>query len=284
MNFSILPALDKDCHVLGLSQSGETYDTRNAIKVAQEKGSATSGIINVVGSSISRMVDDCIFQSSGPEISVVSTKAALSQMMILLRIALRTGVIKNRIESKTVKDIEKEFIIFADFIEDKLNEQSGFIRDLALQVKDISNWLFLGRGIYYPIAMEAALKMKEVSYLYAEGMSAGFLKHGSLALIDKNICSFFFIPSYKNGVYYNATVTSLEEVKARNGITLGFCRADDKYTKQLLDYTIELPDIEEVFVPFYELIISQLLAYYSALHLKRDIDKPRNLAKSVTVE
>lgn len=280
--FNNLPHLDKDCHAMYLSQSGETYDTREALKTAKNHKVATSGIINVVGSSISRSVDDCIFQLSGPEISVVSTKAALSQIIILLRIALRVGVKKNFIPESKLKELEKEIGKFAIFLEEKINEQSGKIRKLSFLAKDIFNWLFLGRGIYYPIAMESALKMKEVTYLHSEGMSAGFLKHGSLAIIDKDVCSLFFLPPKSKEKIYETSISALEEVKARGGLTMGFIEKNNP-AKNLLDFPIYLPEMIPDFVPFYQLVMLQLFSYYSALNLKRNIDKPRNLAKSVTV-
>ena len=281
--FSNLPNLNKHCHALYLSQSGETYDTREALKTAKKYYVATSGIVNVVGSSISRIVDDCIYQLSGPEISVVSTKAALSQIMILLRLALRIGVKKQYIGLEKLKNIEAGIKDFAIFLEDNLNEQSGKIRQSVLLSKEIFNWLFLGRGIFYPIAMESALKMKEVTYLHSEGMSAGFLKHGSLAMIDKNICSLFFLPPKSKKKIYESSISALEEVKARGGLTMGFIEKGNA-SERLLDYPIYLPKIKPDFIPFYQLIIMQLFSYYSALNLNRNIDKPRNLAKSVTVE
>ena len=281
--FNNIPHLDKDYHALFLSQSGETYDTREALKNAQQRGVATSGIVNVVGSSISRIVEDCVYQLSGPEISVVSTKAAISQIVILLRIALRVGIKRKSIDSKQVAQIEEGLVEFTSFLEQMLNEQSGKINQLAKSTKHIFNWMFLGRGIYYPIAMESALKMKEVTYLHSEGMSAGFLKHGSLAMVNENICSLFFLPLQKKQKIYESSLSALEEVKARGGLTMGFIEPDNPAQK-LLDYKIYLPKIQHHFVPIYQLIMLQLFSYYSALALKRNIDKPRNLAKSVTVE
>ena len=279
--FYTLLNLDKSCHALFLSQSGETFDTREALKTAKDLGMASSGIVNVVGSSISRIVDDCIFQASGPEISVVSTKAALSQIMILLRLALTVGRLNGYLTKTKVAELESGMKDFSDLLSDELNECSGAIRRLAYKYYHIKNWLFLGRDIFYPVAMEAALKMKEVTYLHAEGMSAGFLKHGTLAMVDKNICSLFFMPSQQSKIYEYSLI-ALEEVKARNGLAIGFVEKNNKHIRELLDYAIVIPKMKEDFIPFYELIIAQLISYYSALYLKRNIDKPRNLAKSVT--
>lgn len=279
--FSNLLTLKKEYHALYLSQSGETYDTREALKSAKSVGMASSGIINVMGSSISRIVDDCIYQSSGPEISVVSTKAAISQIMILLRLALEVGKRKKHISQKKSDQIENAIPDFSKLISNQLNEQSGHIRRMAYLFSKVKNWLFLGRDIYYPIAMESALKMKEVTYLHAEGMSAGFLKHGTLSMVDNSIFCLFFLPPKNQKKIYESSVIALEEVKARNGMAIGFIEEGNKIA-ELMDYSIIIPPMKEDFVPFYELIMAQLFSYYSALYLKRNIDKPRNLAKSVT--
>ena len=281
--FNSLLNVKKSYHALYLSQSGETYDTREALKTAKKYGMETSGIINVQGSSISREVDDCIYQLSGPEISVVSTKAALSQIMILMRLALCVGEKNGKLTAKKVASLEAGMSDFSSLISKELNEQSGMVRQLASISNKISNWLFLGRDIYYPIAMESALKMKEVTYLHAEGMSAGFLKHGTLAMVDENICSLFFMPPKEQKQIYESSLIALEEVKARNGMAIGFVEQGNSIS-ELMDYSFHLPEMMKDFVPFYELVIAQLFAYYSALYLNRNIDKPRNLAKSVTVQ
>ena len=281
--FNSLLNVKKSYHALYLSQSGETYDTREALKTAKKYGMETSGIINVQGSSISRTVDDCIYQLSGPEISVVSTKAALSQIMILMRLAFYVGKKNGKLTSKQIAELEKGMQDFSSLISKELNEQSGMVRHLASITAKISNWLFLGRDVYYPIAMESALKMKEVTYLHAEGMSAGFLKHGTLAMVDPSVCSLFFMPPKAQKEIYESSLIALEEVKARNGLAMGFVEQGNSIEK-LMDYAFYIPDMMKDFVPFYELVIAQLFSYYSALYLKRNIDKPRNLAKSVTVQ
>ncbi|MGK0288643.1 MAG: glucosamine--fructose-6-phosphate aminotransferase (isomerizing) [bacterium] len=281
--FDTLIPQDEDNHILYLSQSGETYDTLMALRHAQKHGSTTSAIVNVVGSSISQAVDYCILQGSGPEISVVSTKAALAQMLILLRVALRTGSLKGTISQKEEQNILQELTDFPQLIETTLNEESGFIRDLAFSTSHVHNWLFMGRGIYYPIAMESALKMKEVTYLHAEGLPAGFLKHGTLAMIDPTMYSLFFLPSKEDEKLYRSTMSAIEEVKARSGRVIGFCQTDDHHAEKLLDHCFYLPKVSLALTPFLEMIMAQLFSYYSALNLDRSIDKPRNLAKSVTV-
>jgi glutamine---fructose-6-phosphate transaminase (isomerizing) len=279
---SLVP-VNKDHHVLFLSQSGETYDTRMAIRAAKENNAATSAIVNVVGSSISREVDDCIFQGSGPEICVVSTKAALSQMMILWQIVLRTSVMNKSLTQDQADQYRENLFDFSRIIEQVVNEESGFIRNLANETCHINNWLFMGRDIYLPIALESALKMKEVTYLHAEGLPAGFLKHGTLAMVDETMYSLFFLPLQTEGELYHSTLASIEEVKARRGKVIGFCTEDNEELKELLDHHFVIPKTAPELTPFIELVIAQLFSYYSALHLGLNIDKPRNLAKSVTV-
>ncbi|MBU2509920.1 glutamine--fructose-6-phosphate transaminase (isomerizing) [bacterium] len=281
--FPTLIPVNKDNHVLFFSQSGETYDTRMAIRKARNCGAATSAVVNVVGSSISQEVDDCIFQGSGPEICVVSTKAAVSQIIILWRIALEVGVLRNHLSRKDADAFQGRFFKFSETIGQVLNEESGFIRDLASKTSRVRNWLFMGKGIYYPIALESALKMKEVTYLHAEGLPAGFLKHGTLAMVDEEMYSLFFLPYKDDSDLYNSTLMSIEEVKARNGKVVAFCAEDDDEIKKLLDFGLIIPKTDPELTPLIQLIMAQLFSYYSALNLGLNIDKPRNLAKSVTV-
>ncbi|MFH2131332.1 MAG: glutamine--fructose-6-phosphate transaminase (isomerizing) [bacterium] len=281
--FPTLIPVNADQHVLFFSQSGETYDTRMAIRAATQAGAATSAVVNVVGSSISQEVDDCIFQGSGPEICVVSTKAALSQIIILWQIALRVGVLRNRLSEAEAEAQRKKLFDFSRLIEKVINEESGFIRDLAKKTSHVRNWLFMGRGIYYPVALESALKMKEVTYLHAEGLPAGFLKHGTLAMVDENMYSLFFLPNRKDAELYHATQMAIQEVKARQGKVIAFCTQADKEVQQLLDHYFVIPETDSEVTPLVEMVMAQLFSYYSALNLGLNIDKPRNLAKSVTV-
>ncbi|MDT8447654.1 MAG: glutamine--fructose-6-phosphate transaminase (isomerizing) [bacterium] len=281
--FPTLLPLSADQHSLFLSQSGETYDTRMAIRAAQEAGGATSAIVNVVGSSISQMVDQCIFQGSGPEICVVSTKAALSQMILLWRIALRTGVHRGTLSLAEEKRILGHLQEFGEMLTDTLNEESGFIRQLAKQTSHIHNWLFMGKDIYYPMALESALKMKEVTYLHAEGLPAGFLKHGTLAMVDPSLFSLFFLPTQGEGDLYRSTLAAIEEVRARDGVVISFATEGNHQARELMNHCIQVPDLPAETMPLMQLVLAQLFSYYSALHLGLNIDKPRNLAKSVTV-
>src|SRR3990167_912447 len=267
--FKNLAHIDKDTLVIAISQSGETYDTLNALKYAKNKGAKTAAIVNVMGSSIARLVDLTILQGSGPEICVISTKAALSQMIILLMIALEIAVRNKRLASKNKIEIERHISNLPEIIQKVLNEKSGFIHTIAQKYSHINNWLYLGRGKYYPIALESSLKMKEVAYVHAEGMPAGFLKHGTIALIDENL--------------YRLSSGSAEEIKARKGFIIGFHFGDKKESEKLFNEEIALPTVPDVIAPFLELVVAQLFAYFTAVALKRNIDKPRSLAKSVTV-
>ena len=269
--------------LISISQSGETLDTRRAVTFAKQAGARTASIVNVMGSSLSMMTDEVILQGSGPEICVVSTKAALAQMVILLRIALELGRRSGHIDTARYKAYYRDLEAFPALVQEALNERSGLVRNLAERGVQYANWLVLGRGVLYPISLEAALKMKEVTYLHVEGMPAGFLKHGTLALVDESMLSLFLLPPPEEKTLHELTLSALEEVKARNGAVLGFVFENDARAKQLLPERIELPVVPSTVAPFLHLIFAQLFAYFSALRLGRSIDKPRNLAKSVTV-
>ncbi len=279
---SLIP-VNKDQHVLFFSQSGETYDTRMAIRAANQSKAATSAVVNVVGSSISREVENCIFQGSGPEICVVSTKAALSQIIILWQIALKVGILTKHLSANQADQYRSHLFECSRIIEKVLNEESGFIRNLASETSLVRNWLFMGKGIYYPIALESALKMKEVTYVHAEGLPAGFLKHGTLAMVDENMFSLFFLPTKADNELYHSTLMAIEEVKARKGKIVSFCTENDEEAQKNLDHYLIIPETHPELTPLIEMVMAQLFSYYSALNLGLNIDKPRNLAKSVTV-
>lgn len=281
--FKNLAHVDKDTLIVAISQSGETYDTLSALKFAKSKGAKLAAIVNVMGSSIARIVDYTIMQGSGPEICVISTKAALSQMIILLMVALEVGVRNKQFTSKSKNEIERHISHLPVFIQKVLNEKSGFIHTIANRYSRINNWLYLGRGKYYPIALEASLKMKEVAYVHAEGMPAGFLKHGTIALIDEKLYSIIFMPPKTDEELYKLSAGSAEEIKARKGFIIGFHFGDGRESEKLFNEEIILPKTHEIIAPFLELVVAQLFAYFTAVALKRNIDKPRSLAKSVTV-
>jgi glucosamine--fructose-6-phosphate aminotransferase (isomerizing) len=281
--FEDLAVIGPEDLLISISQSGETYDTRRAVAFAKRQGARTASIVNVMGSSLSMMTDEVILQGSGPEICVVSTKAALAQMVLLLRVALELGRRTGAIGADTVRAYQADLEAFPTLVQTALNERSGFVRNLADRVVQYSNWLVLGRGVYYPISLEAALKMKEVTYLHVEGMPAGFLKHGTLALVDEHMLSLFLVPPPEQKTLHELTLSALEEVKARNGPVAGFVFAQDARAKALIPHHVELPTVPVTVAPFLHLVMAQLFAYFAALKLGRSIDKPRNLAKSVTV-
>jgi len=269
--------------LLTISQSGETYDSKLAIKYAQDQGASTAAVVNVMGSSISMMVDQVIMQASGPEICVVSTKAALAQTLILLQIALEAALLEKKLTPGAYEEHYVALNAFPELLQNTLNEQSGFIRNMARSISHVKQWLFLGCGIYYPVAMESALKMKEVTYQHAEGMSAGFLKHGTLSMIEENFHTLFFVPPPEEVSLHNRTLIAIEEVKTRGGTVIGFCFQNDTRAIELLHQAVVLPTVNTLLAPVFQMAMAQLFAYYAALDLGRNIDKPRNLAKSVTV-
>lgn len=270
---------DSGSLVVAVSQSGETYDTLVSLRDARERGAKTAAIVNVVGSSMARLVDQVILQGSGPEVCVVSTKAALAQMIILTRLAIEVGRLRGVLSPGTVQEHESALAALPGEIETLLNEKSGLIRAAAYRHAHVQNWLFLGRGHYYPIALEAALKMKEVTYIHAEGMPGGFLKHGTLSLVDDKLYTLVFVPP-ANGALHTMTMSSVEEVRARGGFVFGlaFNGVDD-----IFDECVTFTPRSDLTAPFLPLVAAQLLAYFTATALKRNVDKPRSLAKSVTV-
>ncbi len=281
--FASLSPVEENSFVLAVSQSGETYDTLSALKYAQSKGAKTGAIVNVMGSSLARLVDCTILQGSGPEICVISTKAAFTQMVLLTKIALKLGLKRKFISKKQYNENLNALKEMPEIIHGILNERSGFIHRIAHQHAQVKHWLYLGRGIYYPVALESALKMKEVAYVHAEGMPCGFLKHGTLAMIDSNINSIVFIPPKNDKELYEATLASVAEIRARSGYVLGIHFDERGKNKDLFSEELILPPVPQITAPLIQLIIAQMLAYFTATSLKRNVDKPRSLAKSVTV-
>ncbi len=281
--FLALANVNKQSLVFSASQSGETFDTLSALKYAKSKGARTTAIVNVTGSSIARLVDKVVLQGSGPEVCVISTKAALSQMVILTVLAMKLALKKKVINRKTYNQHLQALRELPEIIQGILNERSGFIHRLAHKYSGVRNWLYLGRGVYYPIALEAALKMKEVAYVHAEGMPGGFLKHGTLAMIDDEVSSIVFVPPPEDKALYESTMHSIEEIRARSGFVLGIHFSERAKNQDLYSEELILPKMPSLTAPLAQLVIGQLFAYFTATSLKRDIDKPRFLAKSVTV-
>ena len=280
--FSIVTVEPGDL-VLALSQSGETFDTKISLEYAKISGAQTAAIVNVMGSAISMMVDNVIMQGSGPEICVVSTKAALAQTFIMLRVALELGRMRGCLTQDVYQKHQEDLELFPELVQQILNEQSGFVRNIARDTSHVEHWLFLGCDIYYPVAMESALKMKEVTYQHAEGMPAGFLKHGTLSMVEKALHSLFFVPPMGQKVLHDRTLIAMEQVKARGGTVIGIIFQGDERALAACDQVVELPEMNLLCAPLAQMIMAQMFAYYAALDLGRNIDKPRNLAKSVTV-
>lgn len=280
--FIDLAQVDPGTVLLTISQSGETYDTMQAVRFAKKAGARTAAVVNVMGSSLAREVDAAVLQMSGPEISVISTKAAMAQMVALYRIAAELA----RAEGSSRGDADEIAAAFAglpEIVQQVLNEKSGFVNTLARHSCGWKDWLFLGRGVYYPIALECALKMKEVAYRHAEGMPAGFLKHGTLSLIDDDICSLVFVPPRSDETLHKMVLNNIEQIRAREGHVVGFVHDRDAALAALFDEQILLPDVHPAIAPLIQMLAGQMFSYFTAVALKRPIDRPRALAKSVTV-
>lgn len=274
------PVIYSNDVLIPISQSGETADTLAAIKLAKDKGAFIYGICNVVGSSISRMTDSGTYTHAGPEIGVASTKAFTTQVAVLIMTALSLAKRMNTIEDCQYKKIVSSLA--------KIPEQIQEILDNKEQIEDISkiftyakNFLYLGRGYNYPVAMEGALKLKEISYIHAEGYPAAEMKHGPIALIDEEMPIVVVAPHYST---YEKILSNIEEVKARKGRIIAIVSKGDTEIKKIADYCIEVPTTEECLSPLLTVIPLQLLSYYIAVAKGRNVDQPRNLAKSVTVE
>ena len=266
--------------ILFISQSGETADTLAALKLAKEKGATVLGICNVAGSSIPRLTDGGIYTHAGPEIGVASTKAFTTQVVVLTLMALRIGQQKGTISNTNYHQIITQLELIPEKIERvlKTNDQ---IKIIAEEFKNVSNFLYLGRGYNFPVALEGALKLKEISYIHAEGYPAAEMKHGPIALIDDEMP--IIVIATKKG-NYEKVVSNIREVKARGGRLIAIVTEVDKTVKELADYCIEIPNCFEELTPLLSNVPLQLLAYHIAVLRGCDVDQPRNLAKSVTVE
>ena len=269
--------VNKDDLMIVISQSGETADTLAALLKAKSEGAKTIGLVNVVGSTIARDVDSGIYIHAGPEIGVASTKAFLCQVSALLIIAL---YVKQQKGMALDQDLLKALKNIPDKIATTL-KQSEEIKKIAVQFKDRKNFLYLGRGMNFPVALEGALKLKEISYIHAEGYPAAEMKHGPIALIDENIPVVFLATK---GLVFDKVLSNMQEVKARKGIIITVTDNRDESIQRLSDYVINIPETIEELSPLINVIPLQLLAYYIADMKGLNVDKPRNLAKSVTVE
>ncbi|MBP2831341.1 glutamine--fructose-6-phosphate transaminase (isomerizing) [Aquimarina sp. U1-2] len=274
------PVIHQDDVIIAISQSGETADTMAAIKLAKEKGAFVFGICNVVGSSISRETHAGAYTHAGPEIGVASTKAFTTQITILSLIALKLAERKGTISTSDFHYYLQELERIPEKVKTAL-ESDSHIRHIADTYKNAKNFLYLGRGYNFPVALEGALKLKEISYIHAEGYPAAEMKHGPIALIDDQMP--VVVIATKKG-HYDKVVSNIQEIKSRKGKIIGIVTAGDVTVKELADHVIEIPETEEFLTPLLTTIPLQLLSYHIAVMLDKNVDQPRNLAKSVTVE
>ncbi len=270
---------DKDI-VIAISQSGETADTLAAIKLAKSKGAFVYGVCNVVGSSIARETHSGAYTHAGPEIGVASTKAFTTQITVLTLIALKLGKANKSLSDDVFKNYLHKIQLIPKQVE-QLLKIDEHVKSIAAIYKDAKNCLYLGRGFNFPVALEGALKLKEISYIHAEGYPAAEMKHGPIALIDENMP--IFVIATKKG-HYEKVVSNIQEIKARSGKIIAIVTEGDTQVREIADHVIEIPETEEALTPLLTTIPFQLLSYHIAVMLDKNVDQPRNLAKSVTVE
>ncbi len=275
------PIINKKDIVIAISQSGETADTLAALKLAKEHGAFIYGINNVVGSSIARITDAGSYTHAGPEIGVASTKAFTAQLTILSLIAIKLGKHNGNLSNERFNALIGELDRIPELVQETLDTTAEKVIEIAEIYKDAPNALYLGRGYNYPSALEGALKLKEISYIHAEGYPAAEMKHGPIALIDENMP--IVIIATKTG-HYEKVVSNAQEIKARKGQIIAVVNKGDSEVRKIADHIIEIPNSSEEFSPILAAIPLQLLSYYIAVKLGRNVDQPRNLAKSVTVE
>lgn len=273
------PIIEDGTIVIAISQSGETADTLAAVEQAKERGAMVLGVVNVVGSTIARTTDAGIYLHAGPEIGVASTKAFTAQVAVLSMLGIELGRRRHLGSDEATRHIA-ELAQIPEKIE-RILEQSDHIREIAAANIDKENWLFLGRGFNYPVALEGALKLKEISYIHAEGLPAAEMKHGPIALIADGMPAVFIATA---GPQYDKMMGNIQEVRARGGRVIVVATEGDEYIDSVADHLITIPEAPELFQPMLTVIPLQLLAYHAAVLRGHDVDKPRNLAKSVTVE
>lgn len=275
------PIISEKDIVIAISQSGETADTMAAIKMAKEKGAFVYGICNVVDSSISRVTDAGSYTHAGPEIGVASTKAFTAQLTVLSLIALKLGKHNGHLSNQEFMRLITELDAIPQKVQEVLDTTHEITKEIAKHFVDSTNFLYLGRGYNFPAALEGALKLKEISYIHAEGYPAAEMKHGPIALIDENMPIVIIAP--KQG-HYDKIVSNVQEIKARKGQVIALVNKGDTQVSSVADYVIEFPETSECFSPIIASVPLQLLSYYIAVYRGANVDQPRNLAKSVTVE
>ncbi len=274
------PVVNQGDVIIAISQSGETADTLVALESAKEKGAFIFGVVNAVGSSIARLSHAGAYTHAGPEIGVASTKAFTGQLAVLAMMALKIGYAKGTIDENRYLHLMKELESVPEKVKEILADTTN-IKRIAEKYKDASDFLFLGRGYNFPVALEGALKLKEISYIHAEGYPAAEMKHGPIALVDENLPVVFVATKDS---YYEKIVSNVQEIKARKGKVIAVATANDDIIPGMADDVMFVPDTDEVIAPLLSCIPLQLLSYYVGLAKGLDVDKPRNLAKSVTVE
>jgi glucosamine--fructose-6-phosphate aminotransferase (isomerizing) len=281
------PIIDEKTLTVVISQSGETADTLAAQREAKAKGSKTLAICNVIGSMITREAAGTLLTHAGPEIGVASTKAFTSQLTALFVLAMYLGQERGVLKDSDSRCLVQELLRIPGKLETVLNND-GVYDELERSLYRATDFLFLGRGIHFPIALEGALKLKEISYIHAEGYPAGEMKHGPNALIDENLPVVVIATrdpnSEESKIRYEKTLSNIQEVKARGGIVIAIACDGDEEVQKMADHVIMIPPSNELMLPLLEIVPLQLLAYHIAVRLGCDVDQPRNLAKSVTVE
>jgi len=274
------PIIEKGDIIMAISQSGETADTLAAIELAKSKGAIILGVVNSVGSSISRLTHEGAYLHTGPEIGVASTKAFTGQLTVLIMIALRVAMRKQTISLPTYQDLLEALHQIPNKVK-RVLEKNDQIKEISASIKEVPNALYLGRGYNFPVALEGALKLKEISYIHAEGYPAAEMKHGPIALVDENMPVIIIATRDKS---YDKIVSNIQEIKARKGIVIAVVTEGDLLISKMSDFIIEVPDTPECLMPLLSVIPLQLLSYHIALLRGCNVDQPRNLAKSVTVE
>jgi glutamine---fructose-6-phosphate transaminase (isomerizing) len=274
------PIIDETDFVIAISQSGETADTLAALELAKSKGATIFGICNVVGSSIPRITDAGAYTHAGPEIGVASTKAFTAQVTALILMSLSIAQKKGTLSTQRLRELLIELETIPSKVEQTLTA-NDYVKEIATQIKDSANALYLGRGYGFPIALEGALKLKEISYIHAEGYPAAEMKHGPIALIDEEMPVVVIATQHSN---YEKVISNIQEVRARKGKVIAIATEGDEHMKEQADYVIYIPSCEETMLPLLATIPLQLLSYHIAVMRGCNVDQPRNLAKSVTVE
>ncbi len=276
------PVINKGDVIIAISQSGETADTLVAIENAKAKGAIIIGVVNVVGSSIARVSDAGAYTHAGPEIGVASTKAFTAQLAILVMIALKIGYQKGTLDHDRYLRLLHELDAIPGKVSELLQTETvDEIKKIAEKYKDARDFLYLGRGYNFPVALEGALKLKEISYIHAEGYPAAEMKHGPIALVDESLPVVFIATKDS---YHEKVISNMQEIRARKGKVVAVINESDEQSRSLADDVIVVPDADEILAPMLSVIPMQLLAYYIGVAKGQDVDKPRNLAKSVTVE